>query len=132
MIPFDQPNVLIDHNGHARLTDFGFTSVVRGVNSVLVTEVQGYSTRWAAPEVLGNGDRKTREADIFALGMIVIEVSKCAPASSVWYEGWIVYLTSTSYLRSLPGGTRSANSQRRSLFRRFCQVNGRIVRRTQV
>ncbi|KAF9789636.1 kinase-like domain-containing protein [Thelephora terrestris] len=68
------PNVLIDHTGHARLTDFGFTSVVRGVNSVLVTEVQGYSARWAAPEVLENGDQNTREADVFAFGMIVIEV----------------------------------------------------------
>ncbi|KAF9779311.1 CNH domain-containing protein [Thelephora terrestris] len=68
------PNVLIDQTGHACLTDFGFTSVVRGVNSVLVTEVQGYSARWAAPEVLGNGDKNTREADVFAFGMVVIEV----------------------------------------------------------
>jgi hypothetical protein len=50
------------------------------VNSVLVTEVKGYYARWAAPEVLGNGDRNTREADVFSFGMIVIEVS-------VWYEG---------------------------------------------
>lgn len=42
---------------------------------MLVTEVQGYSARWAAPEVLENGDRNTREADVFAFGMIVIEVS---------------------------------------------------------
>lgn len=73
----DQPNVLVDKIGHARLTDFGFTSVVRGVDSVLVTKVQGYTPRWAAPEVLASGDRNTREADIFAFGMVVIEVGLC-------------------------------------------------------
>ncbi|KAF9648576.1 kinase-like protein [Thelephora ganbajun] len=67
------PNILVDHNGHARLTDFGLASVVRGLNSILVTQVQGYSVRWAAPEVLEKGDKNTREADIFAFGMVVIE-----------------------------------------------------------
>ena len=80
-VDFDQPNVLIDYSGHARLTDFGFTSVVRGVDSILVTGVQGYSARWAAPEVLGNGDRNTREADVFSFGMIVIEVSPGTPST---------------------------------------------------
>ena len=32
---------------------------------------------WAAPEVLGSGDRNTREADIFAFGMVVLEVGRC-------------------------------------------------------
>jgi len=57
------------------LTDFGFASVVRGLNSVLVTQVQGYTARWAPPEVLEEGDRNTQEADVFALGMVVVEVS---------------------------------------------------------
>ncbi|KAF9778328.1 kinase-like domain-containing protein, partial [Thelephora terrestris] len=41
-------NVLVDQSNHARLTDFGFASVVRELNSVLVTQVQGYTARWAA------------------------------------------------------------------------------------
>ena len=86
-VDFDEPNVLIDHSGHARLTDFGFASVVRGVDSVLVTGVQGYSARWATPEVLLDGDRNTREADIFSLGMIVIEVSPWVPPPSVGCGG---------------------------------------------
>lgn len=72
------------------MTDFGFTSVVRGINSVLVAEVRGYSPRWAAPEVLECGDRYTREADIFAFGMVVIEVGPCTllvPAFDV-KAGW--------------------------------------------
>ncbi|KAF9779338.1 kinase-like domain-containing protein [Thelephora terrestris] len=73
------PNILVDHSGHACVTDFGFASVVRGLNSVLISEVQGYTARWAAPEVLRNGDRNTQEADIFAYGMVVVEVftGKC-------------------------------------------------------
>ncbi|KAF9777373.1 kinase-like domain-containing protein [Thelephora terrestris] len=68
------PNILIDSTGRACLADFGLASVVRGLTSVLVTEVQGYSGRWAAPEVLGSGDRNTREADVFAFGMVMVEV----------------------------------------------------------
>ena len=56
------------------MTDFGLTSVVRGMNSVLVTQVKGYTEAWAAPEVLETGDKATPAADIFALGMVVIEV----------------------------------------------------------
>ena len=42
-----------------------------------MSEVQGYTVRWAAPEVLGNGNRNTQEADIFAFGMVVVEVGCC-------------------------------------------------------
>jgi len=44
------------------------------MGSVLVTQVKGYTEAWAAPEVLETGDKATPEADIFAFGMIVIEV----------------------------------------------------------
>ena len=71
---FCQPNILVDHNGNARLTDFGLASVVRGLNSVLVTKVKGYTEAWAAPEVLEKGDKATPEADIFSFAMVVIEV----------------------------------------------------------
>lgn len=76
---FGQTNILVDQSGHARLTDFGFASVARELDSIHVSEVQGYSKRWAAPEVLLRGDRCTREADVFAFGMVVVEVGPCAP-----------------------------------------------------
>ena len=56
------------------MTDFGLASVVRGMNSVLVTLPQGYTPGWAAPEVLLGEEKITREADMFAFGMVVIEV----------------------------------------------------------
>ena len=71
------------------MSDFGFASIVRGLDSVLVTKVQGFSPRWATPEVISEGDRNTREADVYAFGMVVIEVGRLSGA-----EGSTVGLTS--------------------------------------
>ena len=57
------------------MTDFGFASVVRGLNSVLVSSVRGYTPGWAAPEVIRGNCVNTREADVYAFGIVVIEVS---------------------------------------------------------
>jgi len=67
------------------LTDFGLTSVVRGLNSILVTQVKGYTEAWAAPEVLEKGDKVTQEADVFAFGMVVTEVGP----PNAWYWRWM-------------------------------------------
>ena len=69
-----QPNILVDHGGHARLTDFGLASIARGTNTVNVTQPQGYTPGWAAPELLMGADEITQEADMFAFGTVVIEV----------------------------------------------------------
>ena len=76
---FYQSNVLISRRGRARLSDFGFTSVVRGLNSVLVPELRGCTLRWAAPEVIRGRSGGTQEADIYSFGMVVIEVSPPTP-----------------------------------------------------
>ena len=75
LIFFYQSNVLISRRGRARLTDFGFTSVVRGLNSVRAPELQGCTLRWAAPEVIRGESGGTQEADIYSFGMVVVEVS---------------------------------------------------------
>ena len=75
LMTFNQPNILVDQCGHAHLTDFGLALVVRGLTSVPVTKVQGYTERYAALEVLESGDRITQEADVFAFGMVMVEVS---------------------------------------------------------
>ena len=72
---FNQSNVLISRRGRARLTDFGFTSVVRGLNSARVSQLQGCTLRWAAPEVIRGESGGAQEADTYAFGMVVIEVS---------------------------------------------------------
>ena len=37
-------------------------------------QVNGYAGAWTAPEILGGASTITREADVFAFGMVVIEV----------------------------------------------------------
>jgi len=106
LTPFGQPNILIDHNGNARLTDFGLTSVVRRRNSVRVTGIKGYTTAWGAPEVLlEECDKATPEADIFSFGMVVIEVG---PRCGVWR----VRLTFKLRSRLLRGSTRLLATRR--------------------
>jgi len=38
------------------------------------TQVNGHTAAWTAPEILEGTDAITREADVFAFGMAVIEV----------------------------------------------------------
>jgi serine/threonine protein kinase len=69
-----QPNILVDDSGHARLVDFGLATVTRNLDSMRSASCQhGYTARWAAPEVLDEG-AYSKEADVFSLAMVMIEV----------------------------------------------------------
>ena len=69
-----KPNILVNDSGHALITDFGFTTVVRNLDSILSVQPQhGHTKRWAAPEILNEGPN-SREADVFAFAMVMIEV----------------------------------------------------------
>jgi len=93
------------------LTDFGLATFVRGINSVLTTQTKGYTAAWAAPEILQGGDEITREGDIFALGMVVIEVGpRVFPHLASQLVGSIFYLMSKSCFRSSQGDFHSAIS----------------------
>ena len=68
-------NILVDEDGHARLTDFGLTSITRGEDSVLSPQDSStaVTTTWAAPEIL-HGGAVTKEGDIFTFAMVAVEV----------------------------------------------------------
>ena len=67
-------NILVDENGHARLTDFGLTAITRGDNSIRSPANPAVaSTTWAAPEVL-EGRPETKEGDVFTFAMVSVEV----------------------------------------------------------
>ena len=68
-------NVLINKNGHARLTDFGLVSVAPGNQSVvsLLEDSPVIGATWAAPEI-SKGGAVTREGDVFAFAMVAAEV----------------------------------------------------------
>lgn len=117
LITLGQPNILVDHNGHARLTDFGLALIVRGMHSALVTQTKGYTAAWAAPEILEGADKIAREADMFAFGMVVIEVGSCTSSHLVLQvEGWMIRLTSEFRCRFLRESFHSVTSRPSPLF----------------
>ena len=70
-----QSSILVDHDGHARVAGFELPTIVHEVSSAELEN--GYTVALAAPEVLEGADAITPEADIFAFGMVVIEVDPC-------------------------------------------------------
>jgi len=76
-------NILIDSAGHACLVDFGLAVVIRTLTTsqtISTSHVSGGSTRWMAPELFhperfgAADDQHTKESDIYALGMVMLEV----------------------------------------------------------
>lgn len=79
--PHPQDNILIDKSGCARLVDYGFFNIT-SLNCTETSVLGSKGTyRWMAPELLSvgqhaNGSRSpTSQSDVFALGMVVIEVA---------------------------------------------------------
>ena len=83
-------------------------------------QVSGYAAAWTAPEILEEAGGITREADVFAFGMVVMEVGLRAwPLLVLEVGGWIVRLMSESSQRFLQEGAHLVNSNPRSSFQRF-------------
>ena len=68
-------NVLIDRNGHARLTDFGLASTV-SVNrpAVSLPDASLATARASAAPQISKREPVTKAGDIFAFGMVAAEV----------------------------------------------------------
>lgn len=76
-------NVLVSDSGDALLADFGLSTFIEKTQTSATTATnvrQMYTVRFAAPEILrdvaGNPSRlrsKTRESDVYAFGMLVLE-----------------------------------------------------------
>jgi len=70
-----QANILVDATGNARIVDFGLATVARDSNSLQSTdEHRGNTPRYTAPEILKGVAIHSKESDVFAFGMVVIEV----------------------------------------------------------
>ncbi|KAF9644877.1 kinase-like protein, partial [Thelephora ganbajun] len=68
-------NILIDKDGHARLADFGLTSIIRGEDSTRSPQDSNTNntTTWAAPEILKEGS-VSKEGDVFTFAMVTVEI----------------------------------------------------------
>ncbi|EJD49207.1 kinase-like protein, partial [Auricularia subglabra TFB-10046 SS5] len=86
-------NVLVSDLGNALLADFGLSTFVKKSESVAVTmtAIRDMNTvRFAAPELLLPMDigsarprSKTRESDVYALGMLILEVNICSAPNPI-------------------------------------------------
>jgi len=75
-----KPNILIDGSEHARVCDFGLASIDYGehIPAWGPRSDKGHTPRWSAPEILSGKCITSKQADIFALGMVVVEVRALA------------------------------------------------------
>ena len=70
-----QADILVDAAGHARIVDFGLATVARDSKLLVSTTEKPWCTpRWAAPEILKGVAHHSKESDVSAFGMVVIEV----------------------------------------------------------
>ncbi|KAF9644873.1 kinase-like protein [Thelephora ganbajun] len=84
------PNVLVDGDDHARITDFGLATVTQNLDSMRsASDDQGHTARWTAPEILNEKGTYSKEADVFSFAMVMIEVftgavpfNNCLPAAA--------------------------------------------------
>ncbi|KAG8721749.1 hypothetical protein FRC08_010630 [Ceratobasidium sp. 394] len=68
-------NVLVSEQGVAKLSDFGNTRLKEAsLHFTTGTTSTALSIRWAAPELLAGKTSHTMEADVYALGMTILEV----------------------------------------------------------
>ena len=82
LISVIKANILIDHEGHARLADFGLLAIVSdpGHPTTSGSYTKAGTTRWMSPELLNpeqfgfKDSRPTKESDCYALGMVIYEV----------------------------------------------------------
>ena len=110
-----QANILIDQDCHARIADFGLSTVTslkthsaaRNPDTLpaslsppidsLASFTSGLTTRWASPDILdpvrfgvpeAEGDRPTRQSDCYAMGMVIYEVGSSVDNTLAWVINW--------------------------------------------
>ena len=73
-VDFPKSNILIDGSEHARICDFGLTSIAHGDYTTGLNPEIGHTARWSAPEILFGECTTSKQADMFSFGMVVVEV----------------------------------------------------------
>ncbi|KAG9082691.1 hypothetical protein FS749_006646 [Ceratobasidium sp. UAMH 11750] len=68
-------NVLVSSEGIPMITDFGNAVLQQGTLQFTETVKQnGFTLRWTAPEILDEKEKQSKKADVYALGMTILEV----------------------------------------------------------
>jgi serine/threonine protein kinase len=75
-------NVLVDHYGEARLTDFGIAQPADAASLTMTGQVIGTET-YLAPEVLA-GEPATVRSDLYALGVVLSQAAQDGAGAGLW------------------------------------------------
>lgn len=67
-------NILVAATGCARLADFGLVAFTQDLDSIRNASAEHQSLRWIAPEILDHRETYSKEADIFSLAGVSIEL----------------------------------------------------------
>jgi len=67
-------NLLVDRKGVVKLTDFGLAIMQDEVLQFSQTDPGGGTARWMAPELYGENPQRSRETDMYATGMTMLEI----------------------------------------------------------
>ncbi|KAG8702726.1 hypothetical protein FRC09_004577 [Ceratobasidium sp. 395] len=99
-------NVLISCEGVVKLADFGCTQLKRGtLYFTTTTSALALSPRWTAPEILNGAAQSSKESDVYAVGMTLLEaVTGAVPFSN--YRDQAVY-GAVLWMRQVPDRPKS-------------------------
>lgn len=120
-----QPNILIDVNKHALLTDFGISTFLHTTGTLHATAVRG-TTRWMPPEFFKHDDdedtgKPSVASDVYSMGLVFWAVSTFSTSGVKTYS-----LTCfTSYTLGRPRSKRI--EQTLSLWCSSLQASDRIA-----
>ncbi|KAG1830476.1 kinase-like domain-containing protein [Suillus subalutaceus] len=85
-----QANILIDKRGHARLIDFGLSTIIQphiGQSHLVATSIHPGAVRYAAPELVLSDDVRdlglVEKTDIYSFGCVMLQILSGRPP---WYE----------------------------------------------
>ncbi|KAG8736770.1 hypothetical protein FRC12_017456 [Ceratobasidium sp. 428] len=67
-------NALVSPDGTLKLTDFGLAIVHDAVIQFSQTDLGGGTGRYMAPELWTEAPQRSREADVYAMGMTMLEI----------------------------------------------------------
>ncbi|KAG8683912.1 hypothetical protein FRC09_015731, partial [Ceratobasidium sp. 395] len=98
-----QDNILVSNDGEPLVTDFG-NAVLRERTLKFTSTTTGHkiSSRWTAPELL-HGDPYSFEADVYALGMTILEVvTEDVPYATIHREVAVIAAILTGVLPERP------------------------------
>ena len=70
----------MDALGRAQITGFGLAVVTQNLDSIRsASDDKDQTARWTAPEILNDEGTYSKEADVFSLAMVMIEVRRGQP-----------------------------------------------------